>query len=155
MTRADGLHLPSPAPATTRPRRAIAMVQAGLVAAMLGGCAPDAWRPDPEYNAFLTKVQNECPYFHMGTDTSRDTFNDSVFLDRTSMLYHGKITEADWRTSMYTEFDTGPDDPGIACLLSKLPGKPVPSYGAPVGIKPVETPPTPGEPSIKLPTIRY
>lgn len=136
-------------------RRGVGIVMAGLIATTLGACAPDAWRPDPQYNAFLDRVQNECPYFHIGNDSGRETFNDSLFLDQTSMLFHGKISEADWRTSMYSEFNTGPDDPGIACLLSKLPAKPVPAYGAPVGIPPVESPPPAASPSTAPPAIRY
>lgn len=87
----------------------------------IAGCAPDAWRPDPGYNAFLNAVQNGCPYFRIGLAGSDALFADSRFLDDTSRLYHGVITPAAWKSSMQGMYNANPDDPGMACLLSKLP----------------------------------
>lgn len=109
----------------------------------IAGCAPDAWRPDPGYNAFLNAVQNGCPYFRIGLAGSDALFADSRFLDDTSRLYHGVITPAAWKSSMQGMYNANPDDPGMACLLSKLPATPPPAPGLPVGIKPIPQSPSP------------
>lgn len=122
----------------------------------LHACAPDAWRPDPAYDAFLDRVDRECPYLQIGTTTgSRELFADARFLDATSRLYHGIVTPADWKLSMQDLYSASPNDPGMACLLSKLPPTPVPASGPPVGLTPIPASPTgapqPGGPNLPPP----
>ena len=118
----------------------------------LPACAPDAWRPDPTYEAFLDRVDNECPYFHIGTAVdSRAIFSDARFLDATSRLFHGVTTPAEWKLSMADLYTARPDDPGMACLLSKLPATPVPASGPPVGLTPIPATPSAGAPDLPPP----
>ena len=132
--------------------RALALLIALLGAA---GCAPDAWRPDPGYNAFLNSVQGACPYLRIGQANSDALFADARFLDDTSRLYHGQITADNWKSSMQGLYAADPDDRGMACVLSKLPATPPPAPGLPVGIKPIaDSPspaPTPGGPYLPPP----
>lgn len=127
-----------------------------MLLAALSGCAPDAWRPDPAYEAFLDKVDRECPYFRIGTSVdSRELFQDAQFLDPTSRLFHGVVGVADWKRTMQETYTARPDDPGMACLLSKLPATPVPAFGSPVGLTPIPASPTgapqPGGPNLPPP----
>lgn len=121
----------------------------------LAGCAPDAWRPDPGYNAFLNQVQSQCPNFRIGQAGSDVLFADARFLDDTSRLYHGTMPPGAWKISMQGLYMARPGDAGMACLLSKLPATPPPAPGLPVGVKPIpDSPsaaPTPGGPYLPPP----
>ncbi|HEX6829015.1 MAG TPA: hypothetical protein VF104_08555, partial [Burkholderiales bacterium] len=117
----------------------------------LPACAPDAWRPDPTYEAFLDRVDRECPYFQIGMTGSRALFADARFLDATSRLFHGVTNAADWKLSMQQMYFASPGDPGMTCLLSKLPATPVPASGPPVGLTPIPATPTPGVPDLPPP----
>jgi len=57
----------------------------------LAACAPDAWRPDSPYEAFLNQVQNKCWNLDLGGREINSLLNDSgdaatgaYFLDLTS-----------------------------------------------------------------------
>lgn len=112
-----------------RPGRALraAVAAAAAAAALLAACAPDALRRDPEFEAWLRGVRNECHGARIGL-TSVGRLLDSAastdgnnFLNLTSRLYAGRITEAQWRSGV-TAFSSGRgDDPGLACVLERMP----------------------------------
>ena len=122
--------------------RLVRAIAPALLAAV-AGCAPDAWRPDPGYNAFLNQVQARCPNFRIGMAGSDVLMADARFLDDTSRLYHGRMPPADWQVSMRSLYMARPDDPGMACLLAQLPAVPPPAPGLPVGLKPIPASPSP------------
>jgi hypothetical protein len=97
-----------------------------LSAAALAACAPDAWKPAPGYDGFLTQVQNACYYQRIGLInvgdmlTNPGSMQSTYFIDETSRLYYGKITRDNW-TSAVTAFIQGrADDPGVRCVLDQL-----------------------------------
>jgi hypothetical protein len=130
-----------------------------ILALALGACAPDAWRPDPGYEAFLNTIQKECAYFQIGTSGYEQLFGDSRFLDITSRLYYGKVTRQGWQESMEAMYSANPNDRGMACLLAKLPATPQSAPGMPVGLTPVPSSgspaPTPGGPKLPPPPGTY
>jgi hypothetical protein len=97
-----------------------------LATLAIAACAPDAWKPAPGYDGFLTQVQNACYYQRIGMAnvgdivTNPGNMNSIYFIDQTSRLYFGKITRDSW-TSGVTAFLQGrADDPGVQCVLQQL-----------------------------------
>lgn len=99
---------------------------AALAAAALAACAPDAWKPAPGFDGFLTQVQNACYYQRIGMVNVGDMLNNPgnmqsiYFTDQTSRLYYGRISRDNW-TSAVTAFIQGrASDPGVQCVLGEL-----------------------------------
>jgi hypothetical protein len=97
-----------------------------LAAVLLAACAPDAWKPAPGYEGFLTQVQTACYYQRIGMLNVGDMLTNpgntqsDYFIDQTSRLYFGKITPENW-TSAVTAFIQGrSSDPGVQCVLAEL-----------------------------------
>jgi hypothetical protein len=95
--------------------------------ALLAGCAPDAFRRDPAFEAWLREVRTACQDARIGTTTvgrllgSTGSEQGNQFLNQTSRLYAGLITPAQW-TSGVTAFGSGgARDPGLQCVLERLP----------------------------------
>jgi len=107
---------------------------AGLLL-LITACAPDAFRPDPDYESFLNNVSNTCYTkmigdFEVGrlinaTEGEAAT-NSGWFLDQTSRLYHGEETRKQWLQATESFLQAKPTDEGVECLLGLLPDKPVP-----------------------------
>lgn len=88
---------------------------------MLGACAPDAWRPDSRYEAYLDQMQNRCGALRLGSRTIGNDLlqeSDAYFLDVTSRYYHEEISERSYVGALSGSYDTAPDSPGILCILS-------------------------------------
>ncbi len=92
-----------------------------LCCVLLAGCAPDAWRPDSPYDAFLDQIQRTCGDERIGSKSiSRDFLQegDAYFLDVTSRYYHREITEQNYVDALTGAYGARPDAPGLRCLLS-------------------------------------
>lgn len=95
-------------------------------AAALAACAPDAWKPAPGFDAFLTQVQNACYYKPIGIVNVGDMLSSpgsrqsTYFIDQTSRLYFGKITRAQWTTGVTAFIQGRASDPGVGCVLDQL-----------------------------------
>ena len=94
----------------------------------LVACAPDAWRPDSPYEAFLNQVQNKCWNLDLGGREINSLLNDSgnavtgaYFLDLTSRYFNGRISRENYVDSLSTNYNTSPDSPGIRCILQQMP----------------------------------
>ncbi len=95
-------------------------------------CAPDAWRPDSPYEAFLNQVQNKCWNLDLGTHEINGLLsgeNDATsastyFLDLTSRFFNGRITEDNYVGALSTFFNTKPYSPAINCILAQMPANP-------------------------------
>lgn len=91
---------------------------------LLAACAPDAWRPSPQYNAFLTHLQRACAGQKIGPSSRvdnlikrSDSSTGSYFVDQTSRLYAGKISPESWATGVSAFLNGWPSDPGVQCTL--------------------------------------
>ena len=101
------------------------------VAMMLGGCAPDAWnnRQATGFNGFVNQIGQQCApmmlgRYEMSQQIQRNAMDDNYiyFLDQTSRVYYGKITQDAYRSSINGFFEGGATtDASINCILSKLP----------------------------------
>ena len=110
-------------------RKTVALVLAMLLPG-LWGCAPDSMsnRQATGYNAFLDKIARECAPLQIGTYQmtqmiQRNAMDDNYiyFIDQTSRLYYGTITQAGYRSSIDGFFLGGSTNIAIDCILSKLP----------------------------------
>jgi hypothetical protein len=97
-----------------------------LAAAALAACAPDAWKPAPGYEGFLTQVQNACYYRPIGIVNVGDMLTNpgsmqaTYFIDQTSRLYYGKISRDAWVSGVTAFIQGRADDPGVRCVLDQL-----------------------------------
>lgn len=94
---------------------------AGAVAAVVAGCAPDSMDMRSGDNAFLYKLQDVCPFATVGTSQIQNLVNNATFIDLTSRLYYGRITPAQYRLGVSTNFMGADDAPAIECVLNNLP----------------------------------
>ena len=110
-------------------RNAVALVLAVLLSA-LWGCAPDSVtnRQATGFNAFLDKIALECNPLQIGSYQmtqmiQRNAIDDNYiyFLDQTSRVYYGTITQAAYRSSIDAFFLGGSTNRAIDCILSRLP----------------------------------
>lgn len=98
----------------------------------IAACAPDAWRPDSPYDAFLNQVQNKCWNLDLGgheingllSGENDATSASTYFLDLTSRFFNGRITEDSYVGALSTFFNTKPYSPGINCILAQMPANP-------------------------------
>lgn len=122
-------------PGTELPGRAGAAARWGVgplaatMLVLLGACAPDAFRRDPEFEAWIRDVRTACYRERIGPVTVGDLIGASGsregahFFNQTSRLYAGLLTPAQW-TSNVTAFVSGrASDPGVKCVLDRLPKK--------------------------------
>ncbi|MCG6875034.1 MAG: hypothetical protein LJE97_08075 [Betaproteobacteria bacterium] len=92
--------------------------------AFLSACAPDAWKPDKPFDRFLNSVQTACYYDPISSTTVGNLLepsgndNASYFLDVTSRLYFGKITQSDWTLMITSQLQANATDRGVRCLLN-------------------------------------
>jgi hypothetical protein len=107
----------------------------------IAACAPDAWRPDSPYEAFLNQVQNKCWNLDLGGREINSLLNDSgdaatgaYFLDLTSRYFNGRISRENYVDTLSTNYNTSPDSPGIRCILQQMPP---PASPPPLTVPPV------------------
>ncbi|WP_313951710.1 hypothetical protein [Accumulibacter sp.] len=119
--------VPSPADASRverpqQPFRTTARMLAVVLCASfaLGGCAPDAFRPDAPYEDFLNRVESKCQYQRIGrVQIDSEFLQDPYFLDLTSRFYNGELQRAAYVESLLGAYDAKPDSPGVRCLLGQ------------------------------------
>ena len=94
----------------------------------LAACAPDAWRPDSPYEAFLDQVQNKCWNLDIGgreinslLSSQSDAATGAVFLDLTSRFYNGIISQQKYIDTLTGYYNAPASSPGIRCILDQLP----------------------------------
>jgi hypothetical protein len=101
-----------------------------LAAAGAWGCAPDSMtnRQATGFNAFLNKIEVECNPLQIGNyqmsemiKYNRMDENYIYFMDQTSRVYYGTISQAAYAQSINAFFLGGSTNIAIDCILSKLP----------------------------------
>lgn len=115
---------------------------AAVAVASLAGCAAHPMDMQSDYNAFLYKLQDVCPFATVGTSQIQNLVNNATFIDLTSRLYYGRITPAQYRLGVSTSFLGADDAPAIQCVLNNLPAnRPAASGGG--GYQPLVDPTPP------------
>jgi hypothetical protein len=87
------------------------------------GIAPDAVRPDPAYEAFLGRVQNNCGQVPIGSYRIVALLDTASFIDLTSRFYNGIISQQNYVDSLSGGYFTSSDSPGIRCILQQMPAR--------------------------------
>jgi len=110
-------------------RKLVALALALLLPG-LSACAPDALtnRQATGFNAFLDRIARECNplqigRYQMSQMIQRNAMDDDYiyFLDQTSRVYYGTLSQASYRNSIDAFFLGGSTNVAIDCILSKLP----------------------------------
>ena len=94
-------------------------------ASLLAACAPDAWKPNPQFSAFLNQVERVCGTTRLGELTISQLMNpgsslySAYFVDMTSRLDLGKITAEEYVSGIASTFNTVRDSAGIRCIVAQ------------------------------------
>lgn len=104
----------------SRAARPLRLLAAAVVLPLaLSACAPDAWKANPNFNAFLNQVDRVCGKLNIGEPTVSELLNSSaVFLDTTSRWDLGKISTADYIESVMAN-GGGRESAGLKCILAQ------------------------------------
>jgi len=100
-------------------------VVVALLCLGFAGCAQDAWKPNPNFSAFLNKVERNCGTARIGELTVSQLMNPSssqssaYFLDLTSRFDTGRISEEEYVIGVSSTFDTVRDSAGIRCIVGQ------------------------------------
>lgn len=104
---------------------------AALLPFAISACAPDAWRPDSPYEAFLNQVQQQCWNLDIGGQEINGLLSGSgagssgdYFIDLTSRMFNGQISVDNYVDTLTAFYNTKPDSPGIRCVLAQMPENP-------------------------------
>jgi len=92
-----------------------------LLVAAATACAPDAWRPDSRFDAFLDQVQDRCGNLDVGgrrIGANLIQGPDSYFLDLTSRYFHREISRENYADALAGTFSSDPGSAGIRCILA-------------------------------------
>jgi hypothetical protein len=97
-----------------------------LLALTLAACAPDAWRPDSPYDAFLDQIRIKCWDTRLGSTTIPELMPDALttdayFMDVTSRFYNGQISQENYIGALEGSYAARPDSNGIQCILAQMP----------------------------------
>jgi len=115
-------------------------IAALAMATLIGGCAPDAWKPAPGYDSFLDLISRQCYPDTIGGVLVRELASGQVsagFLDATSRLYFGKMDARAYRQFVVAFSDNGAaTNKAIDCILQHLPADRPRSAGVPGVVPP-------------------
>ncbi|MEO8124207.1 MAG: hypothetical protein ABI633_09175 [Burkholderiales bacterium] len=110
---------------SARAPRAASLVAAFALFGAIAGCAPDAWKPNPTYDAFLNKVDKNCGTMRIGEVTISQLMNpgsnlySTYFVDMTSRFELGRISTQDYVDGISTTFTTIENTAGIRCIVAQ------------------------------------
>jgi hypothetical protein len=91
----------------------------------IGGCAPDAWKPNPNFSAFLNKVEQNCGTSRIGELTVSQLMNSAsgqfsaYFVDMTSRFETGGSRPKPHGGHRLDLHDDSPDTAGIRCIIAQ------------------------------------
>ncbi len=111
--------------ALERAPRAALLVGALALSSAIGGCAPDAWKPNPTYDAFLNKVDKNCGTMRIGEASISQLMNpgsnlySAYFVDMTSRFETGRISTEAYMEGIASTFTTILDTAGIRCIIAQ------------------------------------
>jgi hypothetical protein len=100
-----------------------------LALALVAGCAPDAFRRDTEFEAWIGQVRRACEHSRIGAAQvgqllgSTGSREGAYFFNQTSRLYAGQLTPDQWTVNVVPFLNGRRNDPGIQCVLNQLPKK--------------------------------
>ena len=108
-----------------RAPRAVSLVAAIALSGAVGGCATDAWMPNPTYDAFLNKVDKNCGTMRIGEASISQLLNpgsnmySAYFVDMTSRFELGRISTEAYMEGISSTFTTILDTAGVRCIIAQ------------------------------------
>jgi len=97
---------------------------AALLPLALAACAPDAWKANPNYDAFVNQILRNCGNKNMGEftvsglmDQDGPTYN-VYFVDLTSRWGQNRITTADYVQGVMS-VGGGRESAGLKCIVAQ------------------------------------
>lgn len=101
------------------------LVAVVLLPLALGACAPDAWKPNPNFSAFLNNVERACGTTRLGELTISQLMSpgsamySAYFVDMTSRYDLNRISVEDYVLGISSTFNTVRDSAGIRCVVAQ------------------------------------
>lgn len=108
---------------------------------MLAGCAPgSAYNESSAQDRFFDRIGKECSGYPFGNESVYELVNSptqgSYFLDITSKLYYGETSPQQYRDDI-SSFYPGTTPAAVDCILARVPNRPPPEPGLPLGLGPM------------------
>ena len=104
-------------------RRARVLIAVVSLPWLLAACAPGAWKPNPQSNAFLDKIQRNCSTARIGELTVYQLLNgpleSAYFMDVSTQYSSGRIGEEAYIDAVSSTFNTVRTAPGIRCVVAQ------------------------------------
>ena len=101
-----------------------ALFVAALVPVALSACAPDAWKNNPNYDAFVNQILRNCGNKNMGELTVADLMNQdnstfsAYFYDLTARWGQNRISTADYVQGVMS-VGGGRESAGLKCIVAQ------------------------------------
>ena len=102
--------------------RAVAVV---LLPLALVACASNAWKDNPNIDAFMNRVMQNCQMQNLGQLTVGDMINQDnptfspLLFDMLSRFDNGQMSAADFASGVASATQIREDAPGIRCVLAQ------------------------------------
>jgi hypothetical protein len=113
---------PSAAPSATR--RLSRLAAALLLPIVLSACAPDAWKNNPNYDAFVNQILRNCGNKSIGEFTVSNMMNQDdpgysvYFYDLTSRWGQNRISTQDYIQGVMS-VGGGRESDGLKCIVAQ------------------------------------
>lgn len=104
--------------------RARATALAAILPLALGACAPDAWKSNPSYDAFVDQILRNCGNMRLGELTVSDLLNQdsatssAYFYDLTARWGQNRISTADYIEGVMS-VGGGRESPALKCIVAQ------------------------------------
>ena len=104
--------------------RARTWALAALLPLALGACAPDAWKANPNYDAFVNQILRNCGNLRLGEPTVSDLMNQdnatfsAYFYDLTARWGQNKISTADYVQGVMS-VGGGSESAALKCIVAQ------------------------------------
>ena len=125
MSRSKNPRRSGPPDLSRLSRRARSLAAVALMPLAFAACAPDAWKPNPNFSAFLNQVQRVCGTARIGElavsqlmDPSSALYS-AYFVDMTSRFELGRISEEEYVLGISSTFTTARNSAGIRCVVAQ------------------------------------
>jgi hypothetical protein len=124
MSRSHRLLAPGARTAAPRGLQ-FAMLVSLAVPLTFGGCAPDAWKPNPQFSAFQNQVERVCGTTRLGELTISQLMNpgsslySAYLVDMTSRFELNRISAEEYVDGISSTFNTVRESAGIRCIIAQ------------------------------------
>ena len=96
-----------------------------LLPLAFSACAPNAWKNNPNIDAFMNRVMQNCQMQNLGQLTVGDLMNQdlptfsALFFDMLSRFDAGSMSAPDFAAGVASATQIREDAPGIRCIIAQ------------------------------------